>query len=144
MYKFFWGFETQTDHLISALRPDLLIIIKKRICRIVNFAVPVVLRVKFKESEKKNKYVDLARELKKQRKKKVIVIPTVIGALGTVTKRLVQGHGNKRTSGNHPDYRMFYIIKNTEKSPRDLRKLVVTQTPVKDHHPTLRRKTFKE
>ena len=43
------------------------------------------------------------------------------------------GLGNKRTSGDHPTY---YIIKNgqnTKKSPRDLRKLAVTQTPVKDH-----------
>ena len=37
---------------------------KKRICRIVNFAVPTDQRVKLKESEKKDKYLDLARELK--------------------------------------------------------------------------------
>ena len=34
---------------------------------------------------------------------KVTVILIVIGALGTTTKRLVQGLRNKRTSGDHPN-----------------------------------------
>ena len=37
---------------------------KKRICRIVDFAVPVDHRIKLKESEKRDKYLDLTRELK--------------------------------------------------------------------------------
>ena len=46
--------------------------------------------VKLKESEKRGKYLDLARELKKLWNMKVMVIPVVIGVLGTVTKGLVQ------------------------------------------------------
>ena len=38
---------------------------KKRICKIVDFAVPADHRIKLKECEKKNKYFNLARELKK-------------------------------------------------------------------------------
>ena len=38
---------------------------KKRTCRIVGFAVPADHRVKLKENEKKDKYLNLARELKK-------------------------------------------------------------------------------
>ena len=38
---------------------------KKTICKIVDFAVPADHRIKLKEYEKKNKYMDLARELKK-------------------------------------------------------------------------------
>ncbi len=38
---------------------------KKRICKIVDFAVPAYHRIKLKECEKKDKYLDLARELKK-------------------------------------------------------------------------------
>ena len=34
--------------------------------------------------------------------------------------------------GDHTDYRIFVNDQNTEKSPGDLRRLVVTQTPVKD------------
>ena len=41
-----------------------------------------------KESEKKDKYLDLARELKKLWNMKVTIIPIVIGAFGTTTERL--------------------------------------------------------
>ena len=60
-------FHVQMDHQISARRPDLMIINnkKKRICKIIEFAVPVDHRIKLKECEKKDKYLDLARELKK-------------------------------------------------------------------------------
>ena len=68
---------------------------------------------------------------------KVTVIPIVIGVLGPVTKGLVLGlesSENKRTSGDHPDYSIPEIGQNTEKSPGgDLRRFVVTQTPVKNH-----------
>ena len=40
-------------------------IIIKRTCKIVDFAVPADHRVKIKESEKKDKYLGLALELKK-------------------------------------------------------------------------------
>ena len=63
---------------------------KKRCSRIVNFAVLADHKVKLKESEKRDEYLDLARELKKLWNMKVTVIPIAIGALGTVTKRLVQ------------------------------------------------------
>ena len=38
--------------------------------------------------------------------------------------------GNKRTSRDHPDFSIIKIGENTEKSPGDLRRLAVTQTPV--------------
>ena len=38
---------------------------KKRICKIVNFAVQADHRIKRKECEKKDKYLDFVRELKK-------------------------------------------------------------------------------
>ena len=67
-YKLLWDFDIQTDNLISARRQDLIIINnnKKRTCKIVNFVVPADHRIKLKESEKKDKFVDLARELKKK------------------------------------------------------------------------------
>ena len=43
---------------------------------------------KEKASEKKDKYLDLARELKKLWNMKVKIVPIVIGALGTITKGL--------------------------------------------------------
>ena len=66
MHQPFWDFEIQTGIQISARRPDLKIINQNdRNCRIVNFAVLDEHRVKLKECEKRDKYVDLARELKK-------------------------------------------------------------------------------
>ena len=66
MYKFLWDFEIQTDYQIFTRRPNLEIINKKkRTCRIEHFAVSADHRVKLKESEKRDKYFDLAREVKK-------------------------------------------------------------------------------
>ena len=61
--KLLWDFDVPTNHLISARRPDL--INKKIIYKIVDFAVPDDHWIKLKQWEKKNKYLDLARELKK-------------------------------------------------------------------------------
>ena len=91
-YKLLWEFEIQMDHLISARRPDLIIINKKkRTCTIVDFSLPADHREKLKESEKKDKYQDFARDLIKLWNMKVTVITIVIGALGTVNKGLVKG-----------------------------------------------------
>ena len=90
--KLLWDFNIHTDPLISARKPDLIIInTKKRICKIVNFAVLTDHRIKLKEWEKKDKYLDLARELEKLSNMKVRIIPIVIGTFGTVTKGLFKG-----------------------------------------------------
>ena len=136
-HKLQWDFDIDTDHLISTRRPDLIIINKKkRTCKIVGFFVPADHRIKLKKCEKKNKYLDLARELKKLWNMQVTIIPIVIGAFGTVTERIVKetrGLGYKRMSGDHPNYYIIENDQNTEKSPGDLRRLTVTQTPVKNH-----------
>ena len=88
---------------------------KKRTLKIVDFAVPSDHRVKLKESDK---YLDLARELKKLWNMKVSVIPIVISALDTRTG----GLGNKRMSGNYPSDSIVEISQNTEKSPGDFRR----------------------
>ena len=46
--------------------------------------------------------------------------------------------------GNHLNYNIVDIFQNTEKSPGDLRKLAVTQTPVINHQLSLEGKTLKE
>ena len=100
---------------------------KKRTCKIVDFAVPANHRVKLKESEKKDKYLNLARELNKLWNIKVIFILIAIGILGTVTKGLIKGGlGNKRTSGDYQNYCIIKNGQNTEKSPGDLRRFAVS------------------
>ena len=82
----FWDTDGSPD-LNQTTRPNQH---KKRICRTADFAAPANYRIKLKESEKTDKYLDLTRELQKLSNMKVMVIPTVIGPLGTVTKVLVQ------------------------------------------------------
>ena len=59
---------------------------KKIICKIVDFAVLADHSIILKECEKNDKYLDLARELKKLWKMKVIIIPIMIGAFGQSPK----------------------------------------------------------
>ena len=47
------------------------------------------------------------------------------------------GLGNKTTSGDHFNYSIVEIGQNYKKSPGDLRRLAVTQTPVENHQLTL-------
>ena len=92
----------KTDHLIPARKPELIIINKKkkkRICKIIDFTVPSDHRINLKESEKKDKYLDLGRELKKLWNMKVTIVPIVIGALGTIAKGLLKGLGNLEVGG---------------------------------------------
>ena len=65
-HKLLWDFNIHTDHLISFRRPDLIIINKiKRTCKIVDFAIPADHRLKLRECEKKDKYLERPRELRK-------------------------------------------------------------------------------
>ena len=134
------SYGTLTDHLISARRPVLIIIKKKkkkkRICKIVDFAVPADYRIKLKECEKKDKYLDFARELKKPWNIKVTIVPIVIGAFGTIIKRIIKGTGGLgswRTGRDYPNDSITENGQNTAKSPGNLRRLAVTQTLVRNH-----------
>ena len=88
-HKLLCDFNIQTDHLIPARRPDLIIINKKKKKKEENLKNCLLFCLK--ESEKKDKYLDLASELKKLWNMKVTIVPIVIGALGTVTKGLLKG-----------------------------------------------------
>ena len=99
-HKLLWDFDEQTDHLISARRPDLIIINKKmRICKIVDFAVPADHRIKLKKYKKKDKNLDRASELKKLWNMKLIIIPIVIGAFGTEIKGFLKGLEDLESGG---------------------------------------------
>ena len=55
-----------------------------------------------------------------------------------------EGLGNERVSGDHPNNYIIENGQNTEKSPENLRRLAVTQTPLKDNQLTLMWKTLEE
>ena len=67
------------DYQTPAIKPDLAFIKKGKRCHLVDFVVVADHRVKIKE-----KYLDLARELKKLRNMKMTVMPILVGTLGTV------------------------------------------------------------
>ena len=123
-HKLPWDFNIQTDHLIPARRPDLIIINKKkkRICKIFNFAVPADLRINLKESEKKDKYLDLARESKKLWNMKVTIVPIVIGALGKITKGLIKGLEDVEVGGRVETIQITVLLRTA----RILRRVLET------------------
>ena len=91
-YKILWDFSIQTDHVIEARRPDLVVVDKKaRTCKIIDFAVPGDSRIEEKEKDKVEKYQDLGRELQKIWNVKVKIISLVVGSLGAIPKQF----GNK-------------------------------------------------
>ena len=123
-YKPLWDFDIETDDIISARRPNLIIIHKKkkRICKIVDFAVPTDHRIKLKEWKKKEKYIDLARGLKNLWNMKLTIIPIMIGAFGTVTKGLLKGMGDLEVDGREETIQTTALLRTA----RILRRVLVT------------------
>ena len=72
----------------------------------VDFALPFDHRIKLKGSEKKDKYLDLARELEKLWNMKVI------GALGIVTQGLVQGQEDLEITGQVKTIQSTALLKS--------------------------------
>ena len=89
--KLLWDFSMQTESKIEHNRPDIVVIEKKsKTCYIIDVACPFDTRIEKKEMEKKDAYGDLKYEIFKVYKgevNKVFIIPIIIGALGSVTKR---------------------------------------------------------
>ena len=74
-----FDFSIQTDHVIAARGPDLVVFDKKeRSCKIIDFAVPGDSRIEEKEKDKVEKYQDLGMELQKIWNVKVKIIPLVV------------------------------------------------------------------
>ena len=111
-HKLLWDFDIQMDHLISARRPDLIIMNKKkRTCKIVDFAVLIDKRIKLKENEKKDKYLNLDRELKKTVEHTGDNYTNHDSCFWYSKQRLIKGTGGlggRRISEEHPNY----IIEN--------------------------------
>ena len=86
--KLLWDFNVQTDKVIEARRPDLILVNKEtKECQVIDIAIPGDTRVVKKEDEKIDKYKELGFEISRLWKVKTKVIPIVIGALGTISMR---------------------------------------------------------
>ena len=87
--KILWDFNIQTDHVIQHRRPDIVVVEKEaKRTWVIDIAVAGDSRVDDKETEKIDKYQDLAREIRKLWKTDVKVVPIVVGGLGTIPKKL--------------------------------------------------------
>ena len=68
----------------------------------------------------------------------------VVGSLGTIPKGLKKRHeqiGNSWKNRDHPENTIAETGQNTQKNDGELKRLVVTQTPVKENLFILRLKT---
>ena len=122
------------DHLISAREPDLVIVTpihkKENLPNRVGFAVQADHWVKLKKSEKKNKKLDLARELKKTLENESDGDTNCNWCTRYSHQRIGTGTGglvNKRMSGDHLNYSIVEISQNTKKRFGDLKRLVRIQ-----------------
>ena len=85
-----WDFSIQTDHVIEARRPDLVVVDKKeRSCKIIDFAVPGHSRIEEKEKDKIEKYQNLGRELQKEQEGTAQVQTTVLLGMATILRKIL-------------------------------------------------------
>ena len=83
-----WDMPVNTDRTITANRPD--IIVKdsvKSTCKLIDMTVPSDRNIALKEIEKKR---STELEIQRMWHMKTIVIPVVVGALGTVKKGMIE------------------------------------------------------
>ncbi|XP_076747360.1 uncharacterized protein LOC101485988 [Maylandia zebra] len=87
--KILWDFQIQTDKMVVANQPDIVVVDKqKKTAVVIDVAVPNDSNIRKKEHEKLEKYQGLREELERMWRVKVTVVPVVIGALGAVTPKL--------------------------------------------------------
>ena len=136
-HKLLWDFDIHSDHQFSAIRPHQIIINKKkRTSKIVDFAVPTDHRIKLKECETKYKYLYLAKKIENTKEHAGDNYTNCNWCIWNSNLRNTKGTGELgtwRTSGEHPNYSSIENDQNSEKSPGDVRRLAVSQTPGKDH-----------
>ena len=86
-----WDMPVNTDRTITAKKAD--IIVKDSVsstCKLIDMTVPSDRNIAVKETEKKSKYKDLELEVQRMWHLKTVLIPVVVGALGTVKKGMVE------------------------------------------------------
>ena len=123
-HKHLWDFKIQTVPLISARRPNLVIVKRKKGEPPGFWTWTLLVNKKKKTMEHEGDGNTSCNQRARYSHQRIGLLPT-------------GGIGNKNTSSDHPNYSTVKIGQNTEKSPGDLKRLVVTQAPVEDHRLTL-------
>ena len=122
-HKLLWDFGIQTDHLISARRPDLMILNKKK-KNLLNSGLnrPANHWVNWRKAKRKMNTQTLLENWKKSWNMKVTVRPIVIGPLDTVNKGLVQGLEDMEIRGRVDTIQTTALLS----SARILKRVLVT------------------
>ena len=113
----------------------------------MDFAVPADHKIKVKESEKKDKYPRPCKGIENTMEHEGDNSTYRDWCFWYNHRRIIKGTGGIggwRTRGGHLKNNIIENGQNTEKSPGDLRRLVVSPTPVRDHQLKLMRKTLIE
>ena len=89
-YEVWWDQKVNTPTALDHNKPDVVLIDREeKKWTVVDFAVPFDSNAARKETEKMEKYENLAAELRRMHGVRVEVVPIVVGTLGVVTKNLV-------------------------------------------------------
>ena len=87
--EIFWKVEIKTTTKIKHNRPDIVAKVPgERKWQLIDIATPQDHNIVSKENEKVDKYIDVASVIRTEHKVNAEIVPLVIGALGTVSKRL--------------------------------------------------------
>ena len=88
--KILWDVMIQCDREIKAKKLDVAVVNKnERSCAIIDMAIPGDIRVGEQEKEKIERYQEIKREIKRMwNNRSINVIPVVVGALGSTSKKL--------------------------------------------------------
>ena len=87
--KILWDFNIYTYNIISARRPDIVLIDKQtKKTIIIDINCPADKNITKNEKEKINKYISLQVELERVWETKITIVPIVIGCLGSTTNNL--------------------------------------------------------
>ena len=110
-YKILWNFEKQKDHPIPTRRPGLLLTGKEnQPCHLVDFTIPVDHRVKMKASNRIDKYLDLDKEQKKNKKTVEHEVESDINWNSPQRPgKTTGGMGNQRKNQDDPVYSVVNI-----------------------------------
>ncbi|TWW53461.1 uncharacterized protein LOC130519722 [Takifugu flavidus] len=87
--KILWDFQIQTDKMVVANQPDIVVVDKhQKTVVVIDVAIPNDGNIRKKEHEKLEKYRGLKEEMERMWGMKAPVVPVVIGTLGAVTPNL--------------------------------------------------------
>ena len=88
--KILWDVMIQCDREIKTKILDVVVVNKnERSCAIIDMAIPGDIRVGEQEKEKIERYQEIKREIKRMwNNRSINVIPVVVGALGSTSKKL--------------------------------------------------------